>query len=263
MKDLTKYILISLLATLYSCGKTTNETNISTVNESWVNGITSQMIIVSVFFSILILLVVVLILLNPERLYNLLISKILESQRLKQLINQQLGNSNFNKPKDKNIHFERELEGLQKRINDLEGDIKRQNERINELQSGRPAQILPSSNQNKEESRQEEKLEIFYLSTPNSDGSFNESSASTSYREGASIYKLFKTAETKAIFEIDNRESSIKLAIQYPDRNIDPVCEAESAFNPKSNKIITTQQGTVELQNGKWIVNKKAKIKYE
>lgn len=263
MKDLTKYILISLLATLYSCGKTTNETNISTVNESWVNGITSQMIIVSVFFSILILLVVVLILLNPERLYNLLISKILESQRLKQLINQQSGNSKFNKPQGKNVHYEREIEGLQKRINDLEGDIKRQNERINEIQSGKPSQILSSSNQNKEESRQEEKLEIFYLSTPNSDGSFNESSASTSYREGASIYKLFKTAETKAIFEIDNRESSIKLAIQYPDRNIDPVCEAESAFNPKSNKIITTQQGTVELQNGKWIVNKKAKIKYE
>ncbi len=263
MKDLTKYILISLLATLYSCGKTTNETNISTVNESWVNGITSQMIIVSVFFSILILLVVVLILLKPERLYNLLISKILESQRLKQLINQQSGNSKFNKPQGKNVHYEREIEGLQKRINDLEGDIKRQNERINEIQSGKPSQILSSSNQNKEESRQEEKLEIFYLSTPNSDGSFNESSASTSYREGASIYKLFKTAETKAIFEIDNRESSIKLAIQYPDRNIDPVCEAESAFNPKSNKIITTQQGTVELQNGKWIVNKKAKIKYE
>lgn len=236
--------------------------NIQESNESWFKGITSQVILTSLFFSLL-FFALVFILFNPKRLYKSLIPEILESKRLKDLITQQTGNPKLNKPQGKNVHYEREIEGLQKRINELEGDIKRQNERINEIQSGKSSQILSPSNQKKEESIQKEKLEVFYLSTPNSDGSFNESSVLTSYREGASIYKLFKTAETKANFEIDNRESSIKLAIQYPDRNIDPVCEAESAFNPKSNKIITTQKGTVELQNGKWIVTKKAKISYD
>src|SRR5699024_4976781 len=105
--------------------------------------------------------------------------------------------------------------------------------------------------------------EVIYLPNPNQEGSFNESSAFTSYKEGASIYKLTKDSPIKAKFEIDNRESSIKPALQYPDKIIDPVCETENAYNPKAKMITTVQPGIVELQNGKWKVIQKAKIKYE
>lgn len=107
------------------------------------------------------------------------------------------------------------------------------------------------------------KSNIFYLSTPNSDGTFNDSSSSQSYKESASIYKFVKTSQNTATFEIDNRESSIKLALQYPDKNIEPVCENLNAFNPKSRKIITDTPGTAQLSDGKWVKIKKAKVIYE
>lgn len=111
----------------------------------------------------------------------------------------------------------------------------------------------------------ESKIDIFFLSTPNSDGSFNESSVSLSYKDGATIYRFKKISSNRASFQIDEKDASIKLALQYPDKNIDPVCEAVNAFNPKATRILTVESGEAELQNGKWIVekNKKAKVKYE
>ena len=72
-----------------------------------------------------------------------------------------------------------------------------------------------------------------------------------------------KTGNSKANFQIDEKETSIKLALQYPDKNIDPVCDAENAFNPRANRISTIKMGEAELQNGKWIINSKAVIRYE
>ena len=107
--------------------------------------------------------------------------------------------------------------------------------------------------------------QTFFLSTPNSDGSFNESSSSSTYKDGATIYRFTKIGNNRAKFQIDEKDASARLALQYPDKNIDPVCDAVNAFNPKATRIITVEQGEAELQNGKWVVdrNKKAKIKYE
>lgn len=111
----------------------------------------------------------------------------------------------------------------------------------------------------------EVKTETFFLSTPNSDGSFNDSSVSPTYKEGASIYKFTKVGNNRAKFQIDEREASVKLALTYPDKSIDPVCDAVNAFNPKAKRITTVDVGEAELLNDKWIVNKsqKAKIRYE
>lgn len=107
------------------------------------------------------------------------------------------------------------------------------------------------------------KMEYFFLSTPNANGSFNESSATVSYKEGASIYKFTKEAFDKATFRIDEREASVRLAVQYPDKNIDPVCEAMNAYNGKATRIVTREPGSVELQGDKWVLKQKAKISYE
>lgn len=111
----------------------------------------------------------------------------------------------------------------------------------------------------------EAKTETFFLSIPNSDGSFNDSSVSSSYKEGASIYRFTKVGNNRATFQIDEREASVTLALTYPDKSIDPVCDAVNAFNPKAKRIITVEAGEAELLNDKWIVNKtqKAKIRYE
>ena len=107
--------------------------------------------------------------------------------------------------------------------------------------------------------------EVFYLSTPNEDGSFNDKSAHSSYKEGASMYKFTKISYNQAEFQLDERETSFKLAFEYPDKNIDPVCDAQNAFNPKAGRIVTVQGGSgkAELIGDKWKVTSKAKIRYE
>lgn len=104
----------------------------------------------------------------------------------------------------------------------------------------------------------------FYLSTPNSDGSFNNSSANPTYKEGASIYKFQNFKDNRAKFEIDQHDASIKLALAYPDKNIDPVCDAQNAFDPRARRIYTAEPGIAELSSdNKWKVITKAKIRYE
>lgn len=107
--------------------------------------------------------------------------------------------------------------------------------------------------------------EIFYLSTPNSEGSFNVRSAQPNYRPGASIYWFKKTAPDKAIFKIDEREASMQMALQYSDINIDPVCDPANAYHINTKRVRTPpgHEGVVELLDDKWIVTKKAKIYYE
>ncbi len=132
--------------------------------------------------------------------------------------------------------------------------------------------VLPKIETEKTEQRRYEQTfnkepvrEVFYLSTPNEDSSFNEKSAHSSYREGTSIYKFTKISSEQAEFQIDEREESIKLALEYPDKNIDPVCEAQNTFNPKANRIVTVQGGLGKavLDRDKWKIVKKAVIRYE
>lgn len=157
---------------------------------------------------------------------------------------------------------------LEDKIKKLEGELEKT--KHNSEFSKVPLEVI--THRYEQHSFQENKIpelktqsESFYLSTPNSDGSFNESSALTNYKEGASIYRFTKIGNNRAKFQIDDRETSIKMALTYPDKNIDPVCEAINAFNPKSKRITTVETGDAELINDKWIVNtnKKAKIRYE
>ncbi|WP_299989368.1 hypothetical protein [uncultured Pontibacter sp.] len=104
--------------------------------------------------------------------------------------------------------------------------------------------------------------EVFYLSNPNADESFNSLSISHAFRTGASIYRFTKIDDFRAEFQIDNREDAIKLALQFPDKNIDPACEPKNAFNPKAKSVYTSAPGKAELRADKWKVTSKAIIEY-
>ena len=190
--------------------------------------------------------------------YEELMPRILNSDRLKDLIRTQ---SSPTRVSQHNQSMNSDLRAANDRIGDLDYQIKVLKEKVEELTKEKSKQ---HTNPIPQEIRQPEpKTEILFLSTPNSDGSFNESSASNTYKDGASIYRLMKTGSANAKFHIDEKETSIKLALQYPDKNIDPVCDAENAFNPRANRISTIKMGEAELQNGKWIINSKAVIRYE
>jgi hypothetical protein len=198
---------------------------------------------------------------NTENIYDALINKLIGSQRMNSHFQSQ---NSFRNTSNNHISHS-ELQSVYKRITDLESEISSLKDKINtsDVFSSQTAQILQSSIQ---EVKQSEVItQTFFLSTPNSDGSFNESSSSSTYKEGATIYRFTKIGSNRAKFQIDEKDASARLALQYPDKNIDPVCDAVNAFNPKATRITTVEQGEAVLQNGKWVVdrNKKAKIKYE
>jgi predicted nuclease with TOPRIM domain len=217
-------------------------------------GLSDYLILLAIILGILGLLLA----LRKKNNYQDLLPKILESKRLRDFVQSQ---NSFNRNTQGNHSNTSEIKDLHSRIRDLETQIKKLNNQIYKLTE--PAPIQTTSRSYQEVRQPESKIETLFLSTPNSDGSFNESSASNTYRDGASIYRLTKTGGVNAKFQIDEKETSIKLALQYPDKNIDPVCDAENAFNPKSTRISTIKMGEAELQNGKWIINSKAVIRYE
>ncbi len=112
------------------------------------------------------------------------------------------------------------------------------------------------------------KTEEFYLSTPNSDGTFNVSSMSSSYKPTASIYRFLVTEEdgkSVAAFTVADQYETIKDALSSPGSYLDPVCESVNAFSPAAKKIINLRPGRAYKSGDKWIVKPedKAIIRYE
>lgn len=232
-----------------------NQRNINN-NKGWFDGITFQIdifsILISLVLSIVILFMVLRSFINEE-------SEI--SEKVRAYVKLKIDEATSNKVRHNSHDNSNKTRDLYNRIEDLEQHIKILTDKINGINTSiQPVYTPPKEKLDIE--RPEVKGETFYLSTPNSDGSFNDSSASVNYKEGASIYRFTKKSSSRAMFQIDERDASIKLALQYPDKNIDPVCDAENAFNPKAKTIITTGAGEAELVGDKWIKNNKAKIRY-
>lgn len=177
--------------------------------------------------------------------------------------------------------IDKKVEGLEKKVRALEDDLKQLREEVKALaikamsteiptkvpaggNATLPASQVPPQNPISVPQPEIPKTpHLFFLSTPNSDGSFNNSSANFSFREGASIYKFQNTKDNRAQFKIDERDASVKLALAYPDKNIDPVCDALNAFDPRARKIFTVDFGLAELVGDRWRVITKARIRYE
>lgn len=108
----------------------------------------------------------------------------------------------------------------------------------------------------------------FYLSTPNSDGTFNTSSMSSAYKPTASIYKFVVSGEdgaSMASFTVAEQYESVKDALSSPGSYLDPVCESVNAFSPSAKRIVNLRPGRAFKEGDKWIVSPedKALIRYE
>lgn len=105
---------------------------------------------------------------------------------------------------------------------------------------------------------------VYYFSTPQPDGTFNDNNKSEIFMPTSSMYKFTLLSNNKANFEFINDESTLRDAINYPDSYLLPVCRAENTRNIKATKITTIGRGGIaELSNGKWNVTEKAAIRYE
>lgn len=229
-------------------------------DKGWFDGFTFQIDVFSIILSIIIMFLILKIVYGGSDGGSDV------SESIKGYVQKKINDAIFDRGNSNQGASSFEVNKMKDEIEKLRGEVKQLNYKI---ESSRiPLEIVQPKyeQQSRQDIKQPEvKSETFFLSTPNSDGSFNESSVSATYKEGASIYKFTKVGNNRAKFQIDEREASVKLALTYPDKSIDPVCDAVNAFNPKAKKITTVDVGEAELLNDKWIVNKsqKAKIRYE
>jgi hypothetical protein len=228
-------------------------------NSGLLGGLADYLILTSILLGV-VALVLSLRKQNSENNYDTLVNKLIDSKRMNSHFQPQDG---FTRIALSNQSNSAELRDANNRIRDLEAQIEKIKVQLNTSNnvSSYTSQIKQPTYQ--EAQQTEVKTDTFFLSTPNSDGSFNESSALSAYKDGATIYRFTKVSKNRARFQIDEKGASAKLALQYPDKNIDPVCDPINAFNPNATRITTVEQGEAELQNDKWAVNKKAKIRYE
>jgi len=234
--------------------------------KGWFDGFTFQIdvfsIIISVTLTFVVLTLVVLIFVTM-RIKNVpdIVKKYVNIPSIvKKYVNEEIS-----KATSQIGELKGEIKDLKDEVQNRKNEIGNLDKEINNLKHKNENQVKHELQSRQVANQPEIKTETFFLSNPNSDGSFNVSSVSPVYREGASIYKFTKTGNNRAEFQIDDREASVRLALSYPDKSIDPVCEALNALNPNAKRITTVEPGKAELVNDRWVVikNQKSKIRYE
>ncbi len=108
----------------------------------------------------------------------------------------------------------------------------------------------------------------YYLSTPNSDGTFPAGSMSAQFRPSASIYHfevLEKNGKNTATFTVANNADAMKDALSSPGSYLEPVCESENSYFPGAQRIVNVEPGKATRQGDQWVVSteNKALIRYE
>ncbi len=108
----------------------------------------------------------------------------------------------------------------------------------------------------------------YYLSTPNSDGTFPAGSMSAQFRPSASIYHfevLEQNGENTATFTVANNADAMKDALSSPGSYLEPVCESENSYFAGAQRIVNVEPGKATQQGDQWVVftEDKALIRYE
>lgn len=105
--------------------------------------------------------------------------------------------------------------------------------------------------------------EITYLSLPMNEMIFNNASRSPVPMIGQSFYEFFISKDgMTATFKFWNNPDAVKHAIDKPHSHIEPACEPINARDSYATRIVTEKDGYAVLEDNKWIVKTKAKIKY-
>ena len=152
-------------------------------------------------------------------------------------------------------------------INELKEQVASLQEQIKQIEAPPVPPPAPANKPPKRRSLIAEQGE-YYLSTPNSDGTFNESSMSNQFRPSASVYKFLITkanGSQHAEFTVANDYDAVKDALSSPGSYLDPVCESINPYFPGAKRIVNIRPGQAVKQGDKWIVKPehKARIRYE
>ena len=152
-------------------------------------------------------------------------------------------------------------------INQLKEQVAALQEQVEKLTSAPPPPTPPASKPAPRRSLVPDQDE-YYLSTPNSDGTFNASSMSNQFRPSASVYKFLITEANgtqRAEFTVANDYDAVKDALSSPGSYLDPVCESINPYFSGAKRIVNIRPGQAVKQGDKWVVKPehKARIRYE
>ena len=158
------------------------------------------------------------------------------------------------------VRIDRELEDAQAHMRELAEQIaslRRQDE-------GLDGQNGEAGRNQAEETESVMPGTIVYLTTPESDGTFDDHLRSERYISGESIYVLSIDPRNRssAAFELIMHRDALDLALRRRERLIEPYCESINSFKPGTSGVETLELGTLVLSGGRWTLLKKAQIKY-
>jgi len=168
--------------------------------------------------------------------------------------------------KDENTKLRRENEQMREELHEKNALLKKAERTIAELENGQmiEEELLQNAVEVPVESRLRESIKRQYFPSPLSDGSFRRVDGRESFLEGASIYCFRLSGDTEASFDFCEEISSVSMALNNRNELILSVAE-EMEGNYTSAKKITTykgESGRAVLEDNKWNVVRKIKIKY-
>jgi hypothetical protein len=109
----------------------------------------------------------------------------------------------------------------------------------------------------------EEKISKLFSDPPSNEREFDSRYVLEKLEQGSSMYEFSSiSGSNKFKFRLIRDENNFKKALSTPDYCINYVCERQGEYG-QTKKIIYVEDGEVELQGDKWIVTKKAIIRYE
>ena len=152
-------------------------------------------------------------------------------------------------------------------VNQLKKQVAALQKQVEKLTAASPPPVTPTSKPPSRPPLVPDQDE-YYLSTPNSDGTFNASSMSNQFRPSASIYKFLVTEANgthRAEFTVANDYDAVKDALSSPGSYLDPVCESINPYFSGAKRIVNIRPGQAVKQGDKWVVKPehKARIRYE
>lgn len=131
--------------------------------------------------------------------------------------------------------------------------------RLEIVEAARQPSATPQDSGSKKEKRQQ--TETFYMTFPV--GNYFPITAKSETRDNT-IYKFrVRPNKTEADFEVHTAGAPMQELIGMVQTYIKPACDEENMPSSQVRNIVTTQAGLAALEGDKWIIKKKALIRYE
>ncbi len=168
-------------------------------------------------------------------------------------------------------NFQKEIDSLKKEVNKLKAELLEIKSLLKNKQQSEIKTVTTQFENTNDTVIDNEKVEnksnakIFFMSAPNSDGTFDDYYREEERIEGKSIY-IFEILDNKntAKYQFIDDEKIHKIAFNSFESYIQNICVSDEAFDPHAKRILVKKgnEGIAEKKGDIWTVTKTMKINY-